>query len=153
MTTDPAREALDRHLILETISRYGYHYDEGDIDAFLDVFTDDAFVDITPDPGFFELPLRGHAAIRAAYAGRLEEVAATAQRRHVQTNTVIHELTPDTARATTFLSVFSVPHGGDAEIRGTGVYTDVLVKRDDRWLLADRRLKMDGLKPDEQEHA
>lgn len=151
MTADPAREALDRHLILETISRYGLHYDEGDLDAFTELFTEDAFVDISPDPGFFELPLRGRDAIRSAYAGRLAEVLATAQRRHVQTNTVIHELTTDTAQATTFLSVFSVPHGGQAEIRGTGVYTDVLVRRGDRWLIADRRLKMDGLKPDEQE--
>lgn len=151
MTDDATREALDRHLILETISRYGYHYDEGDLDAFVELFTDDAVVDITPDPGFFPLPLRGREAIRLAYAGRLAEVRRTAQRRHVQTNTIIHELNDARARASTFLSVFSVPHGGLAEVRGTGVYDDVLVRHGGRWLLADRRLTMDGLKPDESE--
>lgn len=148
---DPGREALDRQLIGETISRYGYHYDAGELDDFVELFTSDAVVDITPDPGYFALPLRGREAIRQAYKDRLTEVLATAQRRHVQTNSVIHELTNDRARVSTFLTVFSTPSGGGAEIRGTGVYKDVLVRDDARWLIAERRLTLDGFLPADDE--
>jgi alkylhydroperoxidase/carboxymuconolactone decarboxylase family protein YurZ len=145
---DASTEALDRLLIQELISSYGALYDDGHLDEFETLFAEDAVMHISPDPGFFPLPVVGRAAISEAMRGRHAVVSAEATRRHVTTNTIFHSLTADTAMTSSFLTVLSTPHGGASELRGTGVYRDRLVKQGGRWLFAERRLTLDGLKPD-----
>ena len=56
---EAARRAIDRLMIREVIDMYGSHYDEGRMDEFVALFTDDAVLDFVPDPGYFPTPLIG----------------------------------------------------------------------------------------------
>lgn len=141
-----AREALDRARIMDLIAGYAYFYDEGELDRFMDLFWEDATLDITPDPGFFPLPLVGRAAIDAAYRGRYAEVSVEARRRHIQSNTLFLATSPTEIRAATFLVAMSVPRDeGGVRLLGTGVYRDRFTCRDGEWRFQERNLTMDTL--------
>lgn len=143
-----AREALDRAKVMDLIAGYAYFYDEGELDEFIDLFWDDAVLDISPDPGFFPLPLTGRAAIDVAYRGRYSEVSVEARRRHIQSNTLFLSTSPTEIRAATFLVAMSVPHGeGGVQLLGTGVYRDLFTCRDGIWRFQERNLIMDTLAP------
>jgi alkylhydroperoxidase/carboxymuconolactone decarboxylase family protein YurZ len=142
-----ARRAIDRLMIGEVIDMYGSHYDEGRMDEFVELFTDDAVLDFKPDPGYFPTPLIGKEMISEHMRARNSEVAAVAQRRHLSTNTVFEHLDDDSARTESFLTVLSVEHGSNAPIvNATGVYHDVFRKVDGRWLLAERKAELDAVR-------
>lgn len=142
-----ARRAIDRLMIGEVIDMYGSHYDEGRMDQFAELFTDDAVLDFEPDPGYFPTPLAGKAMIAEHMGARNAEVAAIAQRRHLTTNTIFESLDDDTARTESFLTVLSVEHGSNAPIvNATGVYRDVFRKVDGRWLIAERKATLDAVR-------
>jgi hypothetical protein len=136
---------LDRLLIAEVIFRYSLHYDEGELDSFEALFAQEAELDIDPPPAFMAVPLRGRGAIGAAMRARYAVVSQTATRRHVISNVVFDELSPEKARSRSFLTVLSANHGGGLELMGSGVYHDEFVKREGRWLFMTRRLKLDSL--------
>lgn len=140
------RQAIDRIMIGELIQMYGSHYDEGRMDEFDALFTDDAVLDFSPDPGYFPVPLAGKAMISEHMRARNAEVAAVAQRRHLTTNTIFEHLDGETARTESFLTVLSVAHGSNTPIiNATGVYRDVFRKVDGRWLFAERKATLDAV--------
>lgn len=148
MTGSP-QPALDHIHIRETIAKYGLLYDEGELDAFVQLFTEDAVVDIQPPPGFFDVPVRGRDAIERAFRSRYAEVSLQGTRRHVITNTVV-DLDGDRASATSMLIAMVARHSGELDLLGSGVYRDVLRRVDGAWLFAERRLTMDTLKTDKE---
>ena len=126
---------------------YGSHYDEGRMDAFSELFTDDAVLDFEPDPGYFPTPLVGKAMIAEHMGARNAAVAQEAQRRHLTTNTIFEHLDDSSARTESFLTVLSVEHGSNTPIvNATGVYRDAFRKVDGRWLLAERRATLDAVR-------
>ena len=140
------QRAIDRIMIGELIQIYGSHYDEGRMDEFDRLFTDDAVLDFSPDPGYFPVPLIGKAMISEHMGARNAEVAAVAQRRHLTTNTIFEHIDDDTARTESFLTVLSVAHGSNQPIvNATGMYRDVFRKVDGRWLFAERRATLDAV--------
>ena len=147
MTSDTtAQRAIDRLMIREVIDAYGSHYDQGRLDDFTALFTEDAILDFQPDPGYFPMPLVGRETIGDHMRARQAEVAAVAQRRHLATNVIFEHLDDSTARTESFVSVLSVNHGSNTPyINATGVYRDVFRKVDGTWLLAERRAQLDAV--------
>lgn len=146
MSDSTAHEAMDRARVMDLIAGYAYFYDEGELERFMDLFWDDATLDITPDPGFFPLPLVGREAIDHAYRGRYAVVSVEARRRHIQSNTLFLETSRDAIRTATFLVAMSVPKDeGGVRLLGTGVYRDLFTRRDGEWRFQERNLTMDTL--------
>lgn len=140
------RRAIDRLLIGELIQKYGSHYDEGRLDDFVALFTDDAVLDFDPDPGYFPVPLVGRAMIAEHMGARYAEVSAVAQRRHLTTNTIFEHLDDDAAATESFLTVLSVEHGSNTPIvNATGIYRDKFRRVEGRWLFAERRARLDAV--------
>ena len=146
-TSEAATRALDRLLVREAIDAYGSHYDEGRMDEFEELFTEDAVLDFSPDPGYFPTPLVGREMISKHMRARQAEVAATSQRRHLTTNTLFTHLDDTTAHTESFLTVLAIDKGSNAPfVNATGVYRDVFRKVDGRWLLAERKATLDAVR-------
>lgn len=142
-----ATQALDRMLIREAVEAYGSHYDDQRMDEFAALFTKDAVLDFEPDPGYFPTPLVGREMIVRHMSERGAVVSATAQRRHLTTNTIFRDLTANSARTESFLAVLTVDHGGGVPlVNAMGVYHDLLHKVDGRWLIAERRTVIDAVR-------
>lgn len=129
--TDLARFS-DRLEIAELVNRYALHIDLWEIEAWVDLFTEDAFFD---EREFGSGLHEGHAAIRAygeLLAGSVEHAA------HLMSNLVISDLTSTSANGIVFALV-------EAQLK-TGVrqrfhvrYEDAYVKIDGKWKI-DRRI-------------
>jgi 3-phenylpropionate/cinnamic acid dioxygenase small subunit len=144
MTIDELSSRLE---ILDVIAKYAVHMDEGEFEALEPLFAEDAVFDVSPDPEIVPNPLRGRDAIIDALRARHELVQKDSQHRHVMTNTAFDELDGDRARTRTFLTVLSAPHTGGVNVRGCGLYSDVLERRDGRWVIAERKVMLDALGP------
>ena len=138
-----SRQALDRLLIAEVVARSSLHYDQGELDRFQELFSDDAEFIITPAPAFMKAPLRGREAIGRAMRVRYDVVSQTGTRRHVVTNMVFDELSPNRARARYYLTGISSNRTDSVEVLATGIYHDEFVKQDGAWLISGRRLQLD----------
>ena len=140
---DVTREALDRLLIAEVIARSSLHYDQGELDRFEALFSDDARFEIVPAPSAMAGPLRGREAIGRAFRERYAVVSQIGARSHVLTNLVFDELTPDRARTRCYLTGISSDRKSSVEVQATGLYHDEFVKEDGEWLFSARRLHLD----------
>ncbi len=137
-----ALDADDRLAITDLLSRYGHTYDEGDIGALGDLFTEDGEFEIHGRIGGMPSLLRGRADIVAHMGARREETLP-AQRRHVTTNLVIDEAGPGRARTACYLLLGSTEDGA-LRLPVTGRYVDDLEKADGRWRFRRRVLTLDG---------
>jgi ketosteroid isomerase-like protein len=133
-------EVVARELVRETIFRYAHLVDRGRIDELVALFTDDATLEAGDRP-----PARGREAIRAFFVGTGARLAAGTARplvRHHVSNVLVTIGGPDAASAESyFLAV--TERGPDH----WGRYRDRLVRRDGRWLFAQRRARADGYAP------
>ena len=143
ITEDVSREALDRLLIAEVIARSSLHYDEGELDRFEELFSDDARFEITPAPTFMTAPIEGREAIGRAMGVRYRVVSQSGTRRHVVSNVVFDELTPDRARTRHYMTGISSNRIDSVDVLATGVYHDEFVKQEGAWLISARRLQLD----------
>lgn len=117
--------ADDKLAILDTIARYNIAADKRDVEATIDLYTDDGYID-----GFFQ------ARAGRAFGEDLKSIfegEANTLNRHVSVN---HVIAGDSDRAVvdSLLIVFQ----GDmpAAVRGTVVIRDELRKVEGRWLVA-----------------
>ncbi len=125
--------ASDRIEIQELCARYDQTVDNGDVDGWVSLFTED---------GTFESPMgaaTGHDELRAFLRGYLDS-GATRSARHA-TGVHVTEGDGTTARHTGYLTVYETH--GDAGVVATGVYTDELAKVDGGWKLTHRQLSVD----------
>lgn len=120
--------AEDRTAITELIAMHGHLVDGGRLDRLDEVFTDDVFYDVTDFGG---PPIEGVAAMReAAYAlGEANPVG------HHVTNTVLTEIGGD--RVGVISKFIGVRADGGC---GSGTYEDTVVRTDDGWRIARRRI-------------
>ena len=88
-------------------------------------------------------PLRGRTEIRRHLEGVVERFAAQTRRaslaHHVATLRVWRTAPPDAARAESYFSVYT-----EIGLDHWGVYRDRLRCENGRWLLAERRVHVDG---------
>jgi uncharacterized protein (TIGR02246 family) len=138
VTADDAelRWLIDRTKILELTARYNRCYDEGDAEAFADLFTDDGVMDV--EGGFRVEGREGLVQMCAHMPWGIM---------HVTTDAIV-EVHGDTATQRLTLMVLRRA-GADGEgsvstLTTSGRYTDDLVRTADGWRFKTRRAVLDG---------
>jgi 3-phenylpropionate/cinnamic acid dioxygenase small subunit len=129
-----------REQIRDTIARYAYCVDGGRFDDLVALFTPDGVLEVEGEPAH-----RGRDAIRAFVTDTGHDLAAGTGEpriRHHVSNVLIDLEGPDRSRARCyFLAV--TDRGADH----WGRYLDALVRTDDAWRFAHRRVRTDGAAP------
>jgi uncharacterized protein (TIGR02246 family) len=118
------------HGIRNVISAYAQAIDDGRTDDVVATFCPDATVNL---PGLDVM--RGHEAIRAAYA----KMTPRRPQRHVVVNTIVTATGEESATATSDLLVLVKGESGWA-VQLVGRYEDELRRDDGTWRFAARRL-------------
>lgn len=135
-----AAEAIAREQIRDVISRYNHAGDRGDLEALVACFSGDGVLDLAGIDA-----LRGRDAIRRHLAGVVSDLAARTQRallRHHVSSVRIELEGEDSARAASYFLVFT-----EAGLDHWGRYGDRLVRAGDGWLIAHRKVRIDGATP------
>ena len=126
-------DLTDKQAIRDLQSEYSFAIDAGEYDRLDDVFTPDAVADYGR-AGFVE----GVAAIKDTCRGALDPLDAA---QHLNSNHIAH-IDGDTATASCYLHVHQhrtdTPGGDHLEMGGR--YDDELVRTDDGWRIARRKL-------------
>jgi uncharacterized protein (TIGR02246 family) len=117
--------------IRDVIAAYTQALDDGRADDVVATFCPDATVSL---PGMDII--RGHEAIRAAYAA----MKPRRPQRHVVVNTLVSEVDDDTAKATSDVLVLGKGDAGWV-VRLVGRYSDDLRRVDTAWRFASRTLE------------
>lgn len=134
-----AAEAIAREQIRDLISRYTHAGDRGRLDDLVACFTEDGVMDL-PD-----VELIGREAIARHLTGVMHDLAASTRRatlRHHVASTLIEMTGPDSASAWSYFSVYT-----EIGLDHWGRYADQLVRMGGGWLLAQRRVRIDGATP------
>ncbi|OBH29249.1 hypothetical protein A5692_21145 [Mycobacterium sp. E342] len=133
-------ELSARERIRDTIARYNWAGDAGDVDGLAATFCADGVLEIRGRE-----PLRGRSAIAAFLRG----VAVTREAdlkpivRHVVSNVLFTGLNRDTAHVSSYFTV--VTHVG---LDHAGRYRDTLVPDGGTWLISHRKVSTDWVAPD-----
>ena len=127
------KDVGDRQLIVETINRYGWAYDERCEDVLANCFTDDAVFDGSVAGGFDVGPYEGRVAIVAWLKGIWD--LQTDQRRHYVLNALIDDLTDNSAAVLAY-ALITGAENGVARLVTTGFYRIRMAKQDGIWRIA-----------------
>ena len=116
------------------MAQYCFHFDNGEFDQWLDLFT---------EQGVFDLGARGRLSGRAALRGFIERLPLTnglPMMRHCVMNSVV---SIDGSQATAASYVVVLHGGNQVGITVAGRYEDQLVKMPDQWRFAVRKVHFD----------
>jgi ketosteroid isomerase-like protein len=138
--SDDAFRLADRLALHELRARYTHHYDDGDLDAFVALFSDDGMLQLGP-VGF----ARGHDQLRAGLEGPMRDADFAC---HFTTDEMTEFTGPDTARG---VCRFAVHHGRSPDIQGAGTYHDEYRRTDDGWRFVSRTISFFYMGPRETE--
>jgi len=130
------------HGIRNTLARYTWCGDFGDVEGFVDCFTEDAVLEIKGGAVF-----KGHEGMRRLGSGEGSTAPAEARStrgplRHHVSSIRIEVESPELARAWSYFLTLG-RHGLDH----WGRYADELAAEGDRWLFRRRRVSIDGSTP------
>ena len=130
----------DKDAIHETIANYCFHFDGGEFDEWVDLFTEDG----TFDAGAVGVQ-KGKDALRAfvgALPGRMPMKDGAPMLKHCVMNEII-KVNGDEATAKSYIIVVR-SKGESALVNGlAGRYEDQLVRQGDRWLFKTRKVHFD----------
>jgi len=137
-------QVIAREAIIHTQSVYNTEGDRGRLEGLVQTFTEDGVLEL--DRGVFSGREEISRALSAAVEDKRQEAATAGQEdsvariflRHNLTTRRIEFLGAEEADVWTYFFVIT-PIGLDH----SGVYVDRFVRRDDRWLIARRRVKID----------
>jgi hypothetical protein len=140
--SDAGQRAEDRWLISDTLSKYGWGYDEGDFELLAEALTEDATVTGT---------VHGTTIGWGPTVGRSEIVKVLSdirlgqhdQRRHGLASILFDELTTDTARVRCYQILFATENGA-ARFVASGWYRFTLVKDGDVWRIKEQVAQLDS---------
>ena len=124
----------EKDAIRELLARYCFHFDNGEFDAWLDLFTAE---------GVFDVEGVGRFCGRAGLQQLLERiplVGGVPLIRHCVMNSIIHV---DGACATASCYVVVLRRGAPPAIDFVGRYEDQLVKEGAEWRFTERRVFLD----------
>ncbi|GAB91304.1 nuclear transport factor 2 family protein [Gordonia rhizosphera] len=124
------REVSDRLVILDVVNRYGWSYDERDLDSLERTFTADAVFDGSVAGSVDVGPYEGREAIIEWLKGHM--AAQQEQRRHTILNPIFVSQTESTATVNCYLVLTAVADGV-ARLVTTGFYRFDLVNDDGAW--------------------
>ena len=125
----------DKLAIQELMARYNFSLNFGDIEAWVDCFTED---------GIFECPFgtfKGQDALRQYIFERTEE-RREYPLRHMVTNTII-DVQGDRASAKCYLLLLRVLQDG-IQLLTSGLYNDELKKTKKSWRFSHRKVHLDS---------
>ncbi len=131
----------EKDAIHETIANYCYHFDGGEFDKWLDLFTEDGIFDAGETAGIHT----GKEALRTfvdGVPGRIPMKDGMPLLKHCVMNEII-KVNGDEATAMSYIIVVR-SKGESALVNGlAGRYEDQLVKQGDRWLFKNRKVHFD----------
>ena len=126
----------EKDAIHETIAEYCFHFDGGEFDKWVDLFTDDGVF----DAGRMGVQ-KGKDALRA-FLKNIRLTDGSPMVKHCVMNEVI-KVSGDEATAKSYI-VLVRAKGEGALVNGlAGRYEDRLVKQGDRWLFKNRKVHFD----------
>jgi len=124
----------EKDAIRELMARYCFHFDNGEFDAWLDLFTAD---------GAFDLGSRGRFGGRESLQKFLNSLPLTngvPLMKHCVMNSIV---SVDGSRATAQSYVVVVRGGDQLVVSVAGRYFDQLEKTDDGWRFSERKVYFD----------
>ncbi|TGE39293.1 nuclear transport factor 2 family protein [Desulfosporosinus fructosivorans] len=131
----------DRWLIMETLSKYAWGYDENDIKMMGASFTEDGILNMKITSGTVYDPMVGRDAI-VKIMGDIRNTQ-TDQRRHIISNPIFIKLEKNSAEVITFLAL-TTAENNTVKLVTTGTYRDLMVKGSDGvWRSKQKDLVMD----------
>ncbi|OBG65532.1 nuclear transport factor 2 family protein [Mycobacterium sp. E735] len=133
-------ELVARERIRDTLARYNWAGDAGDVAGLAETFCADGVLEIRGLE-----PLRGRSAIVSFLGGVNVDRPSNVQPivRHNLTNLLFTELTRDSAQVSSYFTVLT--HAG---LDHFGRYRDTLVPDGDAWLIRHRKVSTDWAAPD-----
>lgn len=127
-------ELLVRESVRDTIARYNAAGDRGRLTDLAACFTDDGV--LTIDEG---APLVGRAAIVRGLESVLQADRRPTHVHHHVSATAFRSVTAEAVEASTYFTVMT-----DCGVDHWGTYRDRIVPVADRWLLAERHVRVSG---------
>ena len=124
----------EKDAIRELMARYCFHFDNGEFDAWLDLFTPD---------GVFDLGSRGRFGGRESlreFPKSLPLTNGVPMMKHCVMNSIV---SVDGSRATAQSYVVVVRGGDQLVLSVAGRYADQLDKTDDGWRFRERKVYLD----------
>jgi SnoaL-like domain len=134
-------EAIAREQIRDVISRYNHAGDRGDLDELVRCFAENGVLDLEDEDDFV-----GRAAILARLRGVVRDSVSRGARalvRHHVSSVKIELTGADSAVAASYFLVFT-----EVGLDHWGRYADRLLRADGAWLLAHRKVRVDGATPE-----
>ena len=126
--------AKDYAAIQTLIVKYAHVYDSRDVEGYVGIFTEDAQFTFTGNA------LNGRKEIRDFITGVANSPAPTIKSHHVITNTLIEFVSDTEAHHRSYWEIVSGPAGGPFTVGNIGVYDDVIVKQNGKWLISKRHI-------------
>jgi hypothetical protein len=141
---DPNFNVADRMAINDVIDAYGIYWDTNNLDGFLSLFTDDALGVIYGSDGKKMTYLIKDEAQRAISEERMEFFKINKmQRRHMMSNTMLIELTDDSAHFKKYMMLLTTNNNSKTEIVSPIFYDFKLKKIDGIWKITFREINLD----------
>ena len=134
----------DRMAINDVIDAYGIYWDTNNLDGFLSLFTDDALGVIYGSDGKKMSYLIKDEAQRAISEERMKFFKINKmQRRHIMSNTMLIELTDNSAHFKKYMMLLTTNNNSETEIVSPIFYDFKLKKIDGIWKIAFREINLD----------
>ena len=138
----PIEEIVEKDAIRELRTLYSHYFDGQDLDALVDLFTDDAVCEFGPDYGGDWV---GKAAIREKFATYMAREGPPFGVMHAVTNPWVRLIDAQWANGRCYLLDLRTTEGVDNPLILFGIYDDVYRKTDGRWRI--HRTRIDFLWP------
>lgn len=132
---------IEQRLQIEALlNKAANDLDERNFSGMKACFAEDTKVVIRVDSIGLVESLEGREALMALVKDRV--AAQTDKRRHIITNVLIEPEGENRARAISYLTLLSI-EDGKVDVLTSGCYRDLVVYRDDIWLIAEREIELD----------
>ena len=141
---DPNFNVADRMAINDVIDAYGIYWDTNNLVGYLSLFTDDALGVIYGSEGKKMNYLIKDEAQRAINEERMKFFKINKmQRRHMMSNTMLIELTDDSAHFKKYMMLLTTNNNSKTKIVSPIFYDFKLKKIDGIWKIAYREINLD----------
>ena len=141
---DPNFSIADRIAINDVIDAYGIYWDTNNLDGFLSLFTDDALGVVYGSDGKKMSYLIKDEAQRAISEERMKFFKINKmQRRHMMSNTMLIELTDNSAHLKKYMTLLTTNNNSKTEIVSPIFYDFKFKKIDGIWKIGFREINLD----------
>jgi len=141
---DPNFNVADRMAINDVIDAYGIFWDTNNLDGFLSLFTDNALGVIYGSDGKKMSYLIKNEAQRAINEERMKFFKINKmQRRHMMSNTMLIELTDNSAHLKKYMTLLTTNNNSETEIVSPIFYDFKFKKIDGIWKITYREINLD----------